>query len=158
MEKATIMSHYSYLYEQPHKGRDDGAFSYWDGPYRTLAEESSSSSSSYGYGDGYKKEAEPLDYSVLSVGVMTLGLILFVEVIRHQFDHAAKGRPFFKTVLEGVYSECKCEEIRVAHQWYEVIPLFVSYRLVLKLPSFSGNTGHCRVVHLFVVEILRRHR
>ena len=123
MEKATIMSHYSYLYEQPHKGRDDGAFSYWDGPYRTLAEESSSS---YGYGDGYKKEAEPLDYSVLSVGVMTLGLILFVEVIRHQFDHAAKGRPFFKTVLEGVYSECKCEEIRVTHQWFEVIPLFVS--------------------------------
>jgi hypothetical protein len=55
----------------------------------------------------YGKEEEPLDYSVLSVGVMTLGLILCVEVFRHQIDHAAIGRPFFKTVLEGVYSECK---------------------------------------------------
>jgi hypothetical protein len=50
---------------------------------------------------------EPLDYTVLSVGVLTLGLILFVEVIRHRLDHEAHGRPFFKTVLEGVYSECK---------------------------------------------------
>jgi hypothetical protein len=49
---------------------------------------------------------EPLDYSVVSVGVMTLGLLLFVEVIRHHLDHAAIGRPFFKAVLEGVYSEC----------------------------------------------------
>ena len=49
---------------------------------------------------------EPLDYSVVSVGVMTLGLLLLVEVIRHRLDHSAMGRPFFKTVLEGVYSEC----------------------------------------------------
>jgi hypothetical protein len=48
-----------------------------------------------------------VDYSVLSVGVMTLGLILVVEVLRHRIDHAALGRPFFKAVLEGVYSECK---------------------------------------------------
>ena len=46
-----------------------------------------------------------VDYSVLSVGVMTLGLILVVEVLRHRLDHAAVGRPFFKAVLEGVYSE-----------------------------------------------------
>ena len=53
-----------------------------------------------------KKEEEPLDYSVVSVGVLTLGLILLVEIVRHHIDHAAHGRPFFKTVLENVYSEC----------------------------------------------------
>lgn len=52
-------------------------------------------------------ETLPLDYTVLSVAVITLGLILVVELIRHRFDIAATGRPFFKTVLEGVYRECK---------------------------------------------------
>jgi hypothetical protein len=52
-------------------------------------------------------EEEPLDYTVVSVAVMTLGLLLVVEVIRHKLEHAAYNRPFFKTVLEGVYSECK---------------------------------------------------
>ena len=52
-------------------------------------------------------EAE-IDYTVVSVGVMTLGLLLVVEFVRHSLDHAAIGRPFFKAVLEGVYSECKC--------------------------------------------------
>lgn len=52
-------------------------------------------------------EAAPLDYTVLSVAVITLGLILVVELIRHRLDVAATGRPFFKTVLEGVYRECK---------------------------------------------------
>ena len=51
--------------------------------------------------------AIPLDYTVLSVAVITLGLILVVELIRHRLDVAATGRPFFKTVLEGVYRECK---------------------------------------------------
>lgn len=54
-------------------------------------------------GDG--KEDEAIDYSVLSIGVQTLGLILFVEIIKHRLDHAAKGRPFFGTVLHSVYSE-----------------------------------------------------
>ena len=54
-----------------------------------------------------EKEEEPLDYSVLSVAVLTLGLILLVEVIRHRLDHEAKHRPFFKVVLETTYSECK---------------------------------------------------
>ena len=72
---------------------------------RFLEEDPYGSYSDYGYG---KKEEEPLDYSVVSVGVMTLGLILVVEMSRHQIDHyAAHGRPFFKSVLEGVYSECE---------------------------------------------------
>jgi hypothetical protein len=48
-----------------------------------------------------------IDYSVLSVAVMTLGLIMMVEVFRHRLDHAAMGRPFFTAVLGGVYAECK---------------------------------------------------
>lgn len=50
-----------------------------------------------------------VDYSVLAVAVMTLGLIMIVEVCRHRLDHAALGRPFFKAVLEGVYTECKLQ-------------------------------------------------
>lgn len=48
-----------------------------------------------------------LDYSVFSVAVFTLGLILVVELIRHKLDMSATGKPFFKTVLEGVYGERK---------------------------------------------------
>lgn len=55
----------------------------------------------YGGGD------PQLDYSVLSVGVITLGLIMAVEFVRHLLDHAAKGRTLFKTVLETAYNECK---------------------------------------------------
>lgn len=56
-----------------------------------------------------KKKAtyDAIDYTVLSVAVATLGLILVVELIRHKLDSLAQGRPFFKTVLEGVNSECK---------------------------------------------------
>lgn len=53
------------------------------------------------------EEESNIDYSVLAVGVMTLGLIMIVEVLRHRLDHAAVGRPFFKAVLLGVYEECK---------------------------------------------------
>jgi hypothetical protein len=60
------------------------------------------------YDAGYvEKVVEPLNYTVVSVGIMTLGLIVMVELIRHQLDQAAMGRPFYKTVLQGVYSECK---------------------------------------------------
>ena len=50
---------------------------------------------------------DELDYSTLSVAVTTLGLILLVELIRHKLEVNAVGRPFFSTVLEGVYRECK---------------------------------------------------
>ena len=55
-------------------------------------------------------EDETLDFSVLSVAVTTLGLILGVELLRHKLDVAAVGRPFFKTVLESVYRECKSKD------------------------------------------------
>lgn len=53
------------------------------------------------------KDAAPRDYTVLNVAVVTLGLILVVELVRHRLDIAATGRPFFRTVLEGVYRERK---------------------------------------------------
>ena len=56
-------------------------------------------------------EENKLDYSVISVGVTTLGLILAVEFVRHKLDLKAIGRPFFKTVLEGVYRECEFQFI-----------------------------------------------
>ena len=46
-----------------------------------------------------------IDYTVLSVALLTLGLILVVEIARHKIDHRAHGRPFAKTVLEQVYRE-----------------------------------------------------
>lgn len=54
-----------------------------------------------------KKEEARMDYSVLAVTVLTLGLILMVEVVKHKIDHAAHGRPFFTKVLETLYTECK---------------------------------------------------
>ena len=48
-----------------------------------------------------------MDYSVLSVAVMTLGLIMVVEVFIHNLDHAAAGKPYFTAVLETMYSERK---------------------------------------------------
>ena len=48
-----------------------------------------------------------LDYTVLYVGLFTLGLILFVEIVRHHIDHKCQGRPFAETVLGGVYGERK---------------------------------------------------
>jgi hypothetical protein len=48
-----------------------------------------------------------LDFSVLSVAVSTLALILLVQYLRHQLDNKAIGRPLFKSVLKGVYAECK---------------------------------------------------
>lgn len=51
-----------------------------------------------------------IDYSVLAVLVMTLGLIMIVEVARHRLDQAAKSRPFFKSVLKGVYTERTCTD------------------------------------------------
>jgi hypothetical protein len=65
------------------------------------------------YDTYFQKEAEKVaksdygavDYTVLSVVVVTLGLVILVEIVQHKLDHKAHGRPFFKTVLEAVYRE-----------------------------------------------------
>ncbi len=48
-----------------------------------------------------------LDYTVFAMAVLTMGLLLIVEVIRHGLDRMAQGRDFFETVLKTVYHECK---------------------------------------------------
>ena len=87
------------------------------------------------------KDDPIVDYSVLSVGVMTLGLILIVEVLRHRIDHAAVGKPFFKTVLDGVYSECKLKEEKSPFRAHSC--------------CFSGHAGHCRIHAIRPFHLLR---
>jgi len=62
-------------------------------------------------GEGGEGEEEGEDinveYGALSVAVLTIGLILVVEVIRHRIDHAANGRVFAQAVLAAMYSERK---------------------------------------------------
>jgi len=53
-----------------------------------------------------------IDFTVLSVTVMTLGLIMIVEVVRHRIDHSAHGRAFFHAVLETLYNERKLRKER----------------------------------------------
>lgn len=84
-------------------GYDNSTESFGDDAY------GSSNEADYGYEDAYdskKKAPVTLDYSVLSIGVLTLGLILFVEIVRHWIDHQAHGKPFFNAVLLMLYSEC----------------------------------------------------
>ena len=50
-------------------------------------------------------EPERSDYSILSVSVMTLGLILCIELFRHKLDHYAQHKAFLKAVLDDVYNE-----------------------------------------------------
>ena len=62
-------------------------------------------------------EAPTVDYAVISIVVITLGLVLAIEVIRHQLDVAASGNPFFQTVLELMYRECElyCVHMMCSH-------------------------------------------
>jgi hypothetical protein len=85
-----------------------------------------------------EKADEPtrIDYSVLSVAVMTLGLVMMVEVFRHRLDHAAMGRPFFTAVLEGVYAECKYP------------PLLGTLTFLLRGVVWSCSLTHSLIAHL----------
>ena len=56
---------------------------------------------SYDSYDAYPK----YDYSVLAVALITMGLIVPVELVRHRIDARAAGRPFARTVLDFLYSE-----------------------------------------------------
>ena len=65
-----------------------------------------------GYHDSHRMLAPAggvptVDYAVIATVVLTLGLVLAIEVLRHQLDVAASGNPFFQSVLEGLYRECK---------------------------------------------------
>jgi hypothetical protein len=48
-----------------------------------------------------------VDYSILSIAILTLGLLLVVELILHKLDELAKERKFFRHVLHTFYRECK---------------------------------------------------
>jgi len=47
-----------------------------------------------------------IDYTILSMAIQTLAVLMVVEILRHKVDHAAEhGRPFFGIVLNVVYRE-----------------------------------------------------
>ncbi len=47
-----------------------------------------------------------IDYTIFSMAVLTMGLLLVVEIIRYMIDILAEGNAFFETVLRTVYHEC----------------------------------------------------
>ena len=55
--------------------------------------------------------AEPtpptVDYAVVGVIVITLGLVLVIEVLRQKLDAATSEHSFSKVVVELMYRECK---------------------------------------------------
>ena len=61
----------------------------------------------YMYSESSYSSSPKYDYSVLAVALITMGLIVPVEIVRHKIDHRAVGRPFAKTVLDFLYSECE---------------------------------------------------
>ena len=52
-------------------------------------------------------ETIEIDYTIFATAVMTMGLLLVVEVIRHRIDKIVEGNDFFETMLSTVYHECK---------------------------------------------------
>lgn len=50
-------------------------------------------------------ETEQNDYTVLVTAFISLGLLLFTEMIRRGLDRAAHGHKIAETVLEVVYRE-----------------------------------------------------
>jgi hypothetical protein len=97
----------------------------------------------YGYGGDEKKKEKspvPLDYSVLSVAILTLGLILFVEISRHYIDHASHGRPFFKAVLLMVYSECT-----------DYVSKLISFGVCVCLLNVQNVVTHVVILFFFLI-------
>ena len=63
-----------------------------------------------------------VDYGVISVVIITLGIVLAVEVLRHQLDVAANGHPFFHTVLELMYRERELLHVDIVeHEKYQIL-------------------------------------
>jgi hypothetical protein len=138
----------------------DNATAYTNDTYDTYEDEDA-----YGYGDGYdakKKGPVPLDYSVLSIGILTLGLILFVEITRHWIDHQAHGKPFFNAVLLMLYSERTCRVNVLVGSTSPTVLFILPARQSMQLLShffivyifYSGNTRNCRICGVRTSQIL----
>eukprot|EP00550_Attheya_septentrionalis_P002838 CAMPEP_0198292428 /NCGR_PEP_ID=MMETSP1449-20131203/11992_1 /TAXON_ID=420275 /ORGANISM="Attheya septentrionalis, Strain CCMP2084" /LENGTH=1551 /DNA_ID=CAMNT_0043991461 /DNA_START=169 /DNA_END=4821 /DNA_ORIENTATION=+ len=90
------------------QGAGDG-----DGPMSDLAHEAFRGLATYlnettidKYGDsGCAKDYPTYDYTVLSVAIMTLSLLLIVEIALHNLDHLAEGHRFTQAVLTSLYRE-----------------------------------------------------
>lgn len=61
----------------------------------------------YGENRHLAAELPDIDFTVLSMAVVTLSMLMIVAVLRHNIDKIAKGKDIFENVLEAVYHECK---------------------------------------------------
>jgi|AntRauTorckE5430_2_1112549.scaffolds.fasta_scaffold02354_3 hypothetical protein len=48
-----------------------------------------------------------VDFTVFAMVIVTMGLLLIVEILRHKLDKIAKGKEFVENVLGAVYHERK---------------------------------------------------
>jgi hypothetical protein len=90
-----------------------------------------------------------VDYTALSVLVITLGLIMLVEAVRHWLESLATNRPLFKAVLTGVYAECTfrtCVCVCVCHLVYELFLI----RIVIVCIRHIFLVSTLGVVELFI--------
>ena len=56
-----------------------------------------------------------IDFTALSMAVVTMSLLMIVAILRHKIDHLARGKEFFENVLEAAYHECK---FTCMHSWW----------------------------------------
>jgi hypothetical protein len=56
-------------------------------------------------------EIPVIDFTVLSMAVVTMSLLMIVAILRHQIDHLARGKEFFENVLEAAYHERKLNHL-----------------------------------------------
>jgi len=98
----------------------------------TVGEYGTSESSHEGY---EHDEKGVVDYSILSIAVVSLGLLLIVEFMLHQLDHLAHRRKFFKIVTRTFYRECKlrnCTCLKDEEAYFSPTQLSI----------LSGNIGY----------------
>lgn len=55
-----------------------------------------------------------VDYTILSMAIVAMSLLMIVEIVRHKIDQIAKGKELFENVLEAAYHERKYFQLLVA--------------------------------------------
>ena len=96
-----------------------------------------------------------IDFTVLSMAVVTMSLLLIVAMLRHQIDHIARGKEFFENVLEAAYHECKLNYLLPCPKTFgsrEEFPVKVWTLALLFLTLFLNGSKLPTVSTLGIVE------
>lgn len=77
-------------------------------------------------------DSPSIDFTVLSMAVVTLSMLMIVAVLRHNIDKIAKGRDIFENVLEAVYHELSTlgiveATIFLVHHYYPDLNIKVEF-------------------------------